>query len=452
MFENITNPPVAHGAALFTAVLKHVAADFRVHEVLSIDFSGEGEHLYLQVEKTSMNTDEVVEKLHTLFSVGSADVGFCGLKDRHSVSTQWFSVRTPLTAELFVNHALEYNEAQVAQWGEADSQLKSMRLIRGERHSRKLRRGAHRCNEFDITLRDIEALPVDGASATASAAHSATHSATDNGSNSTYGHDALSVAVAARIDTIKRLGFPAYIGPQRFGEGGRNLQRASQWLANPRKRTSRQQRSLWLSSARSAVFNLACAARVKEGTWQQPMPGEPLILAGTKSFFVPDDETDTDPVEVGDDASSAEGLSSIEDLSVEEGLSSEVGLSSDEGPTKFLQTDKVAFAKGDRQSTAQRVEQFDVHPSAPWWGRGRTAAQGECAEFEQAALKPLAAFLQGLERAGLEQERRAIRAIAFDLTTTWLEDNVLQLKFSLSPGVFATTLIREIATVTEPAR
>ncbi len=409
MFENITNPPVAHGAALFSAVLKQSATDFRVHEMLSIDFSGDGEHLYLQVEKASMNTDEVVEKLQSVFSVGSADVGLCGLKDRHSVSTQWFSVRTPLNADVFVTHALEYNEAQVSQWGEADTQLKSMRLLRDERHSRKLRRGAHRCNEFDITLRDIQALPVDS---------------DDDG----ISDDALSVAVAARIDVLRRFGFPAYIGPQRFGVGGRNLQRASQWFASPRKRTSRQQRSLWLSSARSAVFNLVCAARVKDGTWQQPLPGEPLVLDGSKSFFVPDNETDLKPVAGGD--------ALVEEREHPKGGRENVASPDD----------------GMRLSTAQRVDQFDAHPSAPWWGRGRSPAIGECAEFETQVLQPMAAFLDGLERGGFDQERRAIRAVASDLSTHWVEENVLQLKFSLSPGVFATTLIRELASVTEPAR
>lgn len=411
MFQNITNPPVAHGAALFSAVLKHIATDFRVHEVLSIDFSGEGEHLYLQVEKSSMNTDEVVSVLQTLFAVGSADVGLCGLKDRHSVSTQWFSVRTPQPADVFVAQALEYNEAQRAQWGETDAQLKSMRLIGHERHSRKLRRGAHRCNEFDITLRDIQACPIES-----------------DDSRENKGDEALSVLVAARIDVIRRLGFPAYIGAQRFGEGGRNLQRASQWFASPRKRTSRQQRSLWLSSARSAVFNLVCAARVAEGTWQQPLAGEPLVLDGSKSFFVPDDETDLE-------SELAEGVSPA-----------------DAGRLEAAQADDTLLAEEVRPSAAQRVDQFDVHPSAPWWGRGRSPALGECAEFEKQVLQPFAAFLEGLERGGLDQERRAIRAVASDLSTSWLAENVLQLKFSLSPGVFATTLIREIATVSEPVR
>lgn len=39
--------PRAHGAACGEAVLKAVAEDFQVDEVLDIPLSGEGEHLWL---------------------------------------------------------------------------------------------------------------------------------------------------------------------------------------------------------------------------------------------------------------------------------------------------------------------------------------------------------------------------------------------------------------------
>ena len=57
-----------------------------------------------------------------------------------------------------------------------------------------------------------------------------------------------------------------------------------------------------------------------------------------------------------------------------------------------------------------------------------------------------------LEHAGLTQERRAIRAQPEDLEYHWRQGNVLELRFSLGPGVFATTLLRELCSVTEPQR
>lgn len=375
MNSDITDPPAAHGAPLLSAVLKQQAADFCVSEVLDIDFSGRGEHLYLQIEKISMNTDEVLGVLQDCFSVTSADVGLCGLKDRHSVSTQWFSVRTNEESSLFVQVAQQFNDDQKAEWEPSGGFVKSLRLLKSERHSRKLKRGAHSCNHFAITLRDVQACDISD--------------------------DLLKTHVDERITLIKTHGFPSYIGAQRFGYGGQNLQRARQWFARPRKRCSRQQRSLWLSSARSALFNIVCAARVRSGTWQHLLAGEPAVLDGSRSFF----------------------------STAEESLEAE-----------------------PRAALDARVRDFDIHPSAPWWGRGRTPAADACAVFEAEHLQPHLDLCEALERGGLDQERRALRARADALTHQWITDDALELRFSLSPGVFATTLIRELACVTEPQR
>ncbi|MFK7996424.1 MAG: tRNA pseudouridine(13) synthase TruD [Granulosicoccus sp.] len=377
MNSDITDPPAAHGLPLFSAMLKQHAADFRVHEDLGIEFSGSGEHVYLHIEKTAMNTDEVASVLQESYSVSSADIGLCGLKDRHSVSSQWFSVRTAYTADVFENVAQQFNDLQQVNREESGGYVKSMRLLQNARHARKLKRGAHSGNRFVITLQNVRAC----------AGHEPT----------------LKVDVDQRLELIKACGFPGYIGAQRFGFGAQNVQRARQWFARPRKRCSRQQRSLWLSSARSALFNIVCAARVRDGSWQSLLEGEPAVLDGSRSFF------STSEDDVRDDGSGAASLES-------------------------------------------RIRDFDIHPSAPWWGRGRTAANDACAAFEAIHLEANADLCDGLERAGLAQERRALRARPDNLEHSWLSDDALELRFSLSPGVFATTLLRELACVTEPQR
>lgn len=376
MNPDITDPPTAHGEPLFSAILKQQAADFRVDEVLDIEFSGSGEHLYLQIEKTAMNTDEVLSILQERYAVSSADVGLCGLKDRHSVSSQWFSVRTVNDSTVFEQWVHQFNHAQHAAWEASGGYVKSLRLQHSVRHARKLKRGAHRCNRFVITLRNVKA---------------------------GKGHEhSLRTDVDNRISVIDAQGFPSYIGAQRFGYGAQNLQRAKQWFARPRKRCSRQQRSLWLSSARSAVFNTVCAARVRGGSWQCLLEGEPAVLDGSRSFFTTGD--------------------------------------------------KACDQTTDGPSLDDRLRDFDIHPSAPWWGRGRSPATAECAEFEAVHLQPLAGLCEGMERAGLAQERRALRARANLLTHQWVADDALELAFSLNPGVFATTLLRELTSVAEPQR
>ena len=352
------NTPPAHDKALFTACYKQVPADFRVDEQMDIEHDGSGEHLYLRISKTGMNTNELVSLLEEAYSVRSQDVGLSGMKDRHAITSQWFSITTPKEVDTF-QLVLE----------NSNTEHKHAQIVDSRRHSRKLRRGAHTANAFVITLRDIQ--PSDNLTAA----------------------DVIE-GVTSRLDSLDKSGFPNYIGPQRFGFGGQNLVRARQWFRQPRKRASRQQRSLWLSAGRSAIFNAVCAGRVNQGSWQTILPGEPAILDGTRSFF------DTQ-------GSSGEEL-------------------------------------------AERLQRFDIHPSAPWWGRGASLAQSECAEFENQILANYDDVCAGLDRAGLTQERRAIRAQVYALTHQWIDDTTLELSFSLSPGVFATTLLRELGVCREP--
>lgn len=347
--------PAALGPALFRAVLKSSQADFVVDEQLDITADGQGEHWLLHLRKSGLNTQQIVSALQEACSVREVDIGYCGLKDRQAVTRQWFTLRTALPIES-VRQALQSFEQEAPE--EA-----SVELLAYHRHGRKLRHGAHRGNHFVITLRSIQAQ--DGLTT-----------------------ETMKQVVDQRIARIRQAGFPNYIGPQRFGMGGQNLQRARQWFRQPKRRTSRQQRSLWLSAARSDVFNRVCAARVSAGSWQTLLPGEPAILAGSRSYF------DTQTV------------------------------SQDELTT--------------------RLQSFDIHPSAPWWGRGASAASQDCAAFESQVLASCSELCDGLERAGLSQERRALRAVANDLSHEWLDDSTLRLSFHLSPGVFATTLLREL--------
>ncbi len=74
--------------------LKERPEDFRVEERLAFAPSGTGEHLYLFVEKTGLQTEELAARLALRFSVARRDVGYAGRKDRRAVTRQWFSVPT----------------------------------------------------------------------------------------------------------------------------------------------------------------------------------------------------------------------------------------------------------------------------------------------------------------------------------------------------------------------
>ena len=232
MTVNMQDWPCALGLPRLTAVFRQQPEDFRVDEVLGFEPDGAGEHLWLQVEKTGLNTIDVVRTLARLTGVKERDIGYAGLKDRQAVTTQWFSVAG----------AEPINSKTPA----------GIRLLQQVRNSRKMRRGSHRGNRFAITLRDVQ-------------------------------------AGAAEIDEWQELlgkaGVPNYFGPQRFGFDGGNVEKACRYFSGNLPRLPRHQRGLYLSAARAYLFNQVLAERVRQGTWNLILPGEIMALDGTNSVF-----------------------------------------------------------------------------------------------------------------------------------------------------------------------
>lgn len=206
--------------------------DFQVDE-LAAPAREEGEHVYLHIRKRGANTGWVAQKLAELAGVRSQDVGFFGLKDRHAVTTQWFSVWLAQKPEPEWN-ALNDDEIQVLQH------------FRG---ARKLRRGEHSGNRFRIRLRNIR------------------------------GDRDQAEQVLAKVPA----GVPNYFGEQRFGHNGGNLNLVerivSEQGAGRRRKIPRNQKAFAMSAARSWLFNQVLAARVEQGNWQLAMDGEPEKVA-----------------------------------------------------------------------------------------------------------------------------------------------------------------------------
>src|SRR5690606_8404804 len=91
--------PRAHGEPCGQGRLKRVAEDFQVDEVLDIPLSGEGEHLWLWVEKRGLNTEESARRLARAAGVPLRAISYAGLKDRQALTRQWFSLHLPGKAD-----------------------------------------------------------------------------------------------------------------------------------------------------------------------------------------------------------------------------------------------------------------------------------------------------------------------------------------------------------------
>lgn len=229
--------PHAFGGPPLAARLRARPADFIVDEQLAFGADGDGEHALLRIRKTSANTEWVARRLASLAGVPVKAVGYAGLKDRHAITTQWFSVHLgPLP---------EPRWRLLAEDG--------IEVLEQHRHRRKLKRGSLAGNRFQIRLREVTG-DVD--------------------------------AAAARIAILAARGVPNYFGPQRFGRGEGNLFRAQALFAGSAPRASRQQQGLWLSAVRSQLFNEVLAYRVERAAWTTALVGDRLQLRGSQSHFL----------------------------------------------------------------------------------------------------------------------------------------------------------------------
>ena len=115
----------------------------------------------------------------------------------------------------------------------------------------------------------------------------------------------------------------------------------------------------------------------------------------------------------------------------------------------ILQTMAQEFAEKFTPELQARLDAFDIHPTGPLWGAGELRTSGPAREFELAAMAgDTAARLQrGLERAELQQERRNLRLRPAELAWVWHDDGALELRFTLPPGCYATTLLRELGDI-----
>lgn len=329
--------PRAHGEPCGTAVLKAVAEDFQVDEVLDIPLSGQGEHLWLWVEKRGLNTEEAARRLGRAAGVSQRNISYAGLKDRQALTRQWFSLHLP---------------------GKSDPDLaaaedETLRILKSVRHSRKLQRGAHAANGFTLRLTRLQADREQ---------------------------------LEARLQQLREQGVPNYFGLQRFGHGGGNIDEARHFAGDDRLPEQRNRRSRLLSAARSLVFNRVLAARIAEGSWQQPREGDLLAFTDSRSFF----------------------------------------------------------KAGAAECHDPRLAALDLHPTGPLWGLGDSPAECAAGALEQAIAGTEPALCAWLGAADMKHERRILRLPITSLTWHYPEPDVLQLAFVLPAGCFATVVVREL--------
>jgi tRNA pseudouridine13 synthase len=226
-------------------VLKDQPEDFRVEEIPAYHPSGEGEHLFLWLEKCDLSGEQLTRYLARSLDISNRDIGIAGIKDRRAICRQYVSVPAPCENRL----------AAIS-----DDRI---RILNACRHQNKLRRGHLRGNRFSILVRQTRPGVMQ------------------------FARD-LGAAVQAR-------GFPNYFGEQRFGADQETLRTGWQLLTGqtaPRDLPRSRKRfllSLSLSAVQSYLFNLALAHRVRQRDLFRVMSGDVMQVVETGGKFVVED-------------------------------------------------------------------------------------------------------------------------------------------------------------------
>lgn len=334
--EFLTSFPYAYGEPAAVGRLRVEPEDFFVEEQASFEPDGEGEHVLLFIEKRECNTDEIARCLSRQLGLRTMDVSYAGMKDRRAVTRQWFSLYMPgkPTPETF-------------ELPEGAS------VLNATRHGRKLKKGGLKANHFVLRIRDLQGDKTD---------------------------------IEYRLQTMATQGVPNYFGEQRFGRDRHNLQQADK-LFYRQIRPKRHQQGLYVSAARSWLFNQVLAERIRQHNWNKAIDGDAFIFDDSLKYFIEEKVTD---------------------------------------------------------ETRTRLQGFEIHPSGPLWGRGQDFLCVDALALEEQILAPYKDWCEALERMGLKQMRRSYRLLPKDLLYDWLADDVLELRFTLSRGSYATSVMREL--------
>ncbi len=319
--------PNAYPASGASATLKRLNEDFIVTELPLQLPSGEGEHIWLDIEKNGANTAYVAQQLAEAAGVNEWDVGYAGLKDRYAITRQWFSIYCP-------KGGMKGDMPDLTQL-----QHPEFKVLSQSRHVKKLRPGDLQGNRFRIVLRDV-----------------------------TGSRD----AVESNLKAVATQGVPNYFGAQRFGFDGGNVEQGRAMLAREIRVRNPKKKGIYLSAVRSFVFNEVLALRMQQGLWGKTLSGDVMDEAG--------------------------------------------------------------------------------RPTGPLWGRGRVTTTDDAQALENGVAERHATLCDGMEHAGLDQDRRSLVCCPIDMTWEWPQADELVLSFVLPAGNYATTVLNEILSTTEPDR
>ena len=219
----IFKPLYALTHAPINAYFSKNSDDFVVREIPLYAFSGQGEHLIIEICKKDMTTQEALHALSEISGVKMRDFGYAGLKDKQGMTTQFISMPRKFESML------------------ANFSHEKMKILSLAAHDNKLRIGHLKGNSFFIRLKKV--MPGEA------------------------------VKLEQAVRNIDEAGYPNYFGYQRFGKYGDNAQSGLELLksgtVNGKKSKNPKLNDFLISAYQSDLFNRWLSKRVEISKFAQ---------------------------------------------------------------------------------------------------------------------------------------------------------------------------------------
>ena len=383
-------------------VIKTRPEDFFVQEVPLYEPSGEGEHVYVEIEKVGVTTYDAINRIAAALGIGSRDIGFAGMKDARAVTRQTLSIPG-------------VTEEQVMTL-----KIPDVKALWAARHGNKLRIGHLKANRFAIKVREVKPTDV--------------------------------LKLRAPLKMLAEGGMPNYFGEQRFGRRDNNDRLGAAYVRGDATAVLAE----LLGKPDPAVDDeagLQFRAAFDRGELQEALklmpPGHGMEFRVLKRLI--QTERPQAAVWAADEKIRKLWVSALQSRVFNTIVATRIGSLGRvmNGDVAYKHENGACFIVEDAATEQPRADRFEISPTGPLVGFRVTLPTGEPLAIEQAAYDAYPVSPDHFRNGSLrvKGERRPLRVQPTDIELeAGVDDHgsYITVAFTLPAGCFATVLMREL--------
>jgi tRNA pseudouridine13 synthase len=394
-------------------VIKQRPEDFFVQEIPLYEPSGEGEHVYAEVQKVGLSTFDAVQQIARALGVSTRDIGYAGMKDARAITRQVISV-----------------------WGTTPEAVMALRMpnlsvLWAARHGNKLRLGHLKGNRFAIKIREVDPMKV--------------------------------TTLRPVIDRIVKLGMPNYFGEQRFGRRGDNDKLGAALIRDDNEAVLKlllgtpngEVDDQFSFAARRAFDARDNAASMK--AWPRRAGMERRVLARLMKTHRP-----SAAVRAVDERVRRLWVSALQSRVFNDVVARRIEQLHQlyDGDLAYKHENGACFTVEDAAAEQPRAEAWEISPTGPLVGYRMSLPHGRALEIEQAALAAVELTPADFRKGGKHKVKGARRPLRASPALAGAPDSAasavkteggvddhggyITVAFALPPGSYATVVLREL--------